>query len=377
VREGWRKTTVGEILKLEYGKPLPPTRRKRDGRFPVYGANGEIDRTNDFYYDKPSIIVGRKGSAGELNLTEGRFWALDVTYFVTHDGASTDLRFLYHLLTRLNLPALARGIKPGINRNDVYAKQILVPPLAEQKHIVAFLDQAFEGIEAAKANTEQSALNANELFNSYLDARVSELEHERSAIPLVDLCEADRLITYGVIKLGRHVPQGVPCLRTSNVRRLRVETEGMKVIAPALSDEYSRTILKGGEVLVNVRGTLGGVAVVSKEMEGWNVSREVAVVPVDQGRLNPTFASYVIASGVSQEWLGRMKKGATYVGINIEDLRRLPMPVASKSEQARFVADVQAVAEKAEGLQENYKKKLHSLRALRASYLDKAFNAER
>jgi len=65
------------------------------------------------------------------------------------------------------------------------------------------------------------------------------------------------------------------------------------------------------------------------------------------------------------------------IRVNIEDLRRLPMPVASKSEQARFVADVQAVAEKAEGLQENYKKKLHSLRALRASYLDKAFNAER
>ena len=55
----------------------------------------------------------------------------------------------------------------------------------------------------------------------------------------------------------------------------------MKRITPALSAEYSRTILKGGEVLVNVRGTLGGVAVVGAEMAGWNVSREVAVVPVD------------------------------------------------------------------------------------------------
>ena len=56
--------------------------------------------------------------------------------------------------------------------------------------------------------------------------------------------------------------------------------DGMKRIAPSLSAEYSRTILKGGEVLVNVRGTLGGVAVVAPEMAGWNVSREVAVVPV-------------------------------------------------------------------------------------------------
>ena len=107
------------------------------------------------------------------------------------------------------------------------------------------------------------------------------------------------MITYGVIKLGEEVADGVPCLRTSNVRWLRIETEGMKRIAPTLSSEYSRTILKGGEVLVNVRGTLGGVAVARPEMAGWNVSREVAVVPVNSSRVNPAFLSFLIGSGTS------------------------------------------------------------------------------
>ena len=253
---------------------------------------------------------------------------------------------------------------------------IRIPPVAEQKRIIGILDQAFEAIDSANANAEKNLQNAQVLFDSYLDMRVSRMDHERPAIPLVELCEASRLITYGVIKLGAHVPKGIPCLRTSNVRRLRIETDGMKVIAPALSAEYSRTILRGGEVLVNVRGTLGGVAVVPEEMEGWNVSREVAVVPVAKSRINPTFAAYVIASGASQEWLGTMKKGATYVGINIEDLRRLPMPLPSETEQAKLVADVLAVAEEADRLQENNKKKLHSLQDLRASCLDRAFNGE-
>lgn len=59
--------SIGEILQLKYGKPLNAHERKPNGCFPVYGANGEKDRTDKFYHDKPSIIVGRKGSAGEIN----------------------------------------------------------------------------------------------------------------------------------------------------------------------------------------------------------------------------------------------------------------------------------------------------------------------
>src|SRR5262249_52298115 len=103
------------------------------------------------------------------------------------------------------------------------------------------------------------------------------------------LCEPRRVITYGVIKLGNEVDGGVPCLRTSNVRWLRVETSGMKRISKSLSEEFGRTVLRGGEVLVNVRGTLGGVAIASPEMAGWNVSREVAVVPVDASKADPMF----------------------------------------------------------------------------------------
>ena len=68
----WQKKSVGEILKLEYGKPLDKAYRKLSGQFPVYGANGEKSRTDKFYHDKPSIIVGRKGSAGEINITRAK-----------------------------------------------------------------------------------------------------------------------------------------------------------------------------------------------------------------------------------------------------------------------------------------------------------------
>jgi len=166
----WKERCVGDILKLEYGKPLDESDRKENGRYPVYGANGEKARSDKYYFDKPSIVVGRKGSAGELNFTEEKFWPLDVTYFVTYDKHDYDLRFLYLLLLTLNLPSLARGVKPGINRNEVYEKVVKVPStLLEQQQIIAKLDrlhkvtQLLESLYKQKLEVlgefEQSLLN--------------------------------------------------------------------------------------------------------------------------------------------------------------------------------------------------------------------------
>jgi type I restriction enzyme S subunit len=127
---------LSEIIRLEYGKGLKECDRDLNGTYGVYGANGIKSKTNRFLYNKPSIVVGRKGSAGELTIVTEKFWALDVTYYVIHDDKKTDLYFLYYALKNLNIPSLAKGIKPGINRNHVYNLLITIPNINEQKLIV-------------------------------------------------------------------------------------------------------------------------------------------------------------------------------------------------------------------------------------------------
>jgi type I restriction enzyme S subunit len=129
MNKDWKIKKIGQILKLEYGKPLPKAKRSPKGLYPVYGANGEKDRSDLFFFDKKSIIVGRKGSAGALKLTEEKFWPLDVTYFVSFNENEHDLLFLYYLLESLNLPKFAKGVKPGINRNEIYDIEVSVPSL--------------------------------------------------------------------------------------------------------------------------------------------------------------------------------------------------------------------------------------------------------
>jgi type I restriction enzyme S subunit len=278
---------------------------------------------------------------------------------------------------RDDIHALGTGSTfPNVSGAILDGLKVPVPPLPEQQRIVGILDEAFDAIATAKANAEKNLQNARALFESHLQAVFTQRGDGWAEKPLASLCDPMRAITYGVIKLGGEVLDGVPCLRTSNVRWLRIDTEGIKRIAPSLSAEFARTVLRGGEVLVNVRGTLGGVAVTTPEMVGWNISREVAVVPVEPSSVNPEFLTYWIGAGVSQDWLGGVKKGAAYVGINIEDLRLLPVKVPEPAKQLDVVRHLNSLRNETLCLESNYRQKLEGLEALKKSLLRQAFNGE-
>lgn len=289
------------------------------------------------------------------------------------------------------IDAMKTGInESGLNLTHDRFRQlpVRVPPLAEQEEIAAKLGELLTKVDTIKARLNAIPVLLKRFRQSVLAAAVSgrltegwrnQREIASETWPRVELqqvCEKHRLITYGVIKLGKEVRDGTPCLRTSNVRRLRFELDGLKKIDPNLSAEYSRTVLRGGEVLVNVRGTLGGVAVVDEDMAGWNVSREVAVVPVDPKKLSPKLLSFWLASDLSQNWLGRVKKGVAYVGINIKDLKTLPVGLPTDEEQAEIVRRVDQLFAFADQIEKRVQAAHNRVNRLTPSILAKAFRGE-
>ena len=147
------KSLEGESLRLgnactfEYGKPLDQQFRKSEGEFKAYGANGPISSSTKYLVEGPCIIVGRKGSAGEITYVMESVWPLDVTYYVKHDKSKSDLRYLFYLLKSLDLKQFVRGVKPGLNRNDAYNLLITLPSLARQREIALMLDAVNKEVE--------------------------------------------------------------------------------------------------------------------------------------------------------------------------------------------------------------------------------------
>jgi type I restriction enzyme S subunit len=378
MKAAWTVKPLGSLCRIKTGKK-DVNQGNPEGKYPFFTCAATHTFSDTYSFDTEALLVAGNGDVGQVSYYKGKFEAYQRTY-VLSDFVSVVPRFLYLILDGKLKDTVSKqklgNTMPYIKMGMLTNFPVPVPPLAEQQRIVGVLDEAFEGVATAKANAEKNLWNARAIFESHLHTLFTKRGAGWVEKPLAELCDSTRVITYGVIKLGDEVLGGVPCLRTSNVRWLHLDTEGIKRIAPSLSSEYSRTILRGGEVLVNVRGTLGGVAVVQSEMAGWNVSREVAVVPVDPSRVNPEFLSYMIGSSVSQEWLGGVKKGAAYVGINIEDLRLLPVIAPKVSRQLEIVHHLQTLEAVTQRLASIYQKKLDALEALKKSLLHQAFSGE-
>ena len=382
MKNGWQEKSIGEILRLEYGKPLDEADRKPDGRFPVYGANGEKDRTDKFYFDKPSIIVGRKGSAGEINLTEKKFWPLDVTYFVEFDERQYDLQFLYYLLMTLELPKLAKGVKPGINRNEVYSQVVRVPILPEQRRIVGILDEAFDGIATTKANAERNLQNARALFESYQQTVFTKrgegwVERQLGDDSLLKIIDGDRGVNYPKAA-DFHDDDHCLFLNTKNVRPDGFNFDSTMFITAEKDGQLRKGKLKRNDVVLTTRGTIGNVGLYSEEVpfDDIRINSGMLIFRPNKCSLSPSFLFEVLRSEIVKEQIRKYTTGAAQPQLPIKTLVNFTIPVPKLEEQGVLVAQIRAFEPETQRLESLYRQKLAAFDALKKSLLDRAFNGQ-
>src|SRR5438132_11900061 len=119
--EGWTRMRLGELLQLKYGTSLPEAARL-GGNVPVVGSAGVVGAHSTASVKGPGIVVGRKGSIGDVTWMANDFWPIDTTYYVDPVDGKCDLRWAFQLLQTLNLPGLNRATGvPGLSRDEVHA----------------------------------------------------------------------------------------------------------------------------------------------------------------------------------------------------------------------------------------------------------------
>jgi type I restriction enzyme S subunit len=145
VPESWEWVRLGEVINLNYGKGIDKKDRIERGEVPIYGANGVLGYCNKPLINGGCIIIGRKGSAGAVNYIDGACWPSDVTYYIKFNELKAYTSYYcYQLLKSLNLETIAKGIKPGLNKNEVYSIIIPLLPIKEQIEIVNRVDRLMD-----------------------------------------------------------------------------------------------------------------------------------------------------------------------------------------------------------------------------------------
>ncbi len=173
--KGWSTKNLGNICTITTGK-LNANAAVENGMYPFFTCSIKIFSINHFAFDCEAILLAGNNAVGDFNVKhyQGKFNAYQRTYVITINQEDEIIyKYLYlqieNKLKYLKSQSVGTGtrfIKLGIIKN----LKIPIPPLPEQQEIVEILDNTFEGIDRAIANTEKNLANARELFESYLNA---------------------------------------------------------------------------------------------------------------------------------------------------------------------------------------------------------------
>ncbi|MHB8580410.1 MAG: restriction endonuclease subunit S [Ignavibacteriaceae bacterium] len=162
----WSWVKLGDVCEFVYGKGLIKTNRNGTGKFPVYGSNGIVGFHDEYLVEGPCLIVGRKGAAGEIHLSNKNCWPIDTTYYIKKNEKFS-LTYLYFVLKKIRLDFLDKSTAiPGLNRNDAYKLTIPLPPLSVQKKIVEKIEQLFSELDSGVVSLKK----AKEQIKTYRQA---------------------------------------------------------------------------------------------------------------------------------------------------------------------------------------------------------------
>ena len=392
MKTGWEKKKLGDVCEFEGGSQPPKSEfiyEEKPGyvRFLQIRDFGSDKNITYIRHSKKNrlctendILIGRYGASVGKILT-GKAGAYNVALMKTIPNLGVlDQSWFYHFLVsdEFQTPLLNvadRSAQAGFSKEDIYNFPVPVPPLPEQQRIVAILDEAFAGLTTAKANAEKNLQNARALFESHLQSVFTHRGPEWVEKKLEEVADDNCTLSYGIVQPGEEYAEGMPIVRPTDLSTKVIRLGGLKRINPKLANGYKRTTLRGGELLLCVRGSTGVVSIAAPELAGANVTRGIVPIRFNQ-LLKPEFGFYLLNSESVQSQIRAKTYGTALMQINIRDLRVLSLSIPPLKDQAMIAENLDALSDETQRLATLYKQKLTALESLKQSLLQKAFTGE-
>ena len=302
--------------------------------------------------------------------------------------------------------------------------KIPLPPLPEQKRIVAILDEVFAGITKAVANAEKNLANARELWESYFDLGVfreltkgwrqenSESESAKDMLlraiarrddmrgnvgrrkepkpPIVatEIAIPDTWVWASPEQLSTHIvdcphstpkwaDEGLVCIRTTNFKAGYLDLSSVRYVSEATyTERIKRLEPKPGDVLYSREGGILGIACTFSHGLKACLGQRMMLFRLDNNAVYPLYFASVLNAPYILEIVNRLTAGAAAPHINIRDIRTFPIPLPPFSEQQQIVTILDTAWKLIQHLESIYQKKLTALAELKQSILQKAFAGE-
>ncbi|MDE8350011.1 MAG: restriction endonuclease subunit S [Acidocella sp.] len=325
------------------------------------------------------ILIGRYGASVGQILT-GKAGAYNVALMkAMPDTSIIARRYFYHYLNSVDFQIRLMGVadrsaQNGFSKEDIANFPVLVPPIPEQKRIVAILDEAFAGIAAATANAEKNLTNARELFDGCLDEAFSETKTGRKLATLTELTTD--------ITDGDHMPPpksltGVPFITISNIHKGTNAidfSDTFKVPRAYFDNLKPNKRPQLGDVLYTVTGSFG-IPVIVQDSTEFCFQRHIGLVRPKKG-VNSKWLYYALLSPPAFKQAADGATGTAQKTVSLKVLRSLQLPDIPLVEQVAMASRLDALYARTKSLESVYTEKLASILELKRALLQKAFSGE-
>jgi type I restriction-modification system specificity determinant protein len=130
---------LSELAQIKYGKNQSKVENP-NGKYPIYGTGGLMSYTDEFLYDKPSVLIGRKGTIGKVRYMETPFWTVDTLFYTVVNDEIINPKYLYYKLSQIDLNEYNEGTTiPSLRTDTLNRIELDIQDRDTQERIVKII----------------------------------------------------------------------------------------------------------------------------------------------------------------------------------------------------------------------------------------------
>ena len=374
MKQGWESKKLGDVCEIYQPTTISKKMMILDGEYPVFGANGIIGRYDKYNHDNPELLVTCRGATcGTVNISLPNSWINGNAMVIRPktDGLRRDF-LTYFFKGAVDLSSVITGsAQPQITRTSLNPVLVPIPPLEEQKQIVAKLDLCFEAIDKAKANAVKNLENAKELFQSKLNDIFSQKGEGWVEKKLLDVCSLKSGTT-----IAKSLEKGSGDIAYIKVADMNIEENLFSITTSSryldFKDINKRNIFPIGTVIFPKRG--GAIATNKKRITN---------IPIcaDLNTMGAMASDQIVPEYLHYYFLGfnllDIANGTTILQINNYSFDNLKISLPIEYERQKDIVNLLSkLKEQTQSLESKYQQELNSLEELKKSILQEAFEGE-
>lgn len=376
IPEGWAVEKIGDVAEKTKGsKPDTIYEEPDQDRLPyltISASKGEVSQwaqadDGKRVSSEDILIVWDGASSGTVFKSTDGVIGSTLASLTFDDSVDSDYAyyFLSHSEDRISTLGEGTGIS-HVPRDFMEIFEVLKPPLPEQRRIADILSTIDEQIQQTDGTVTKTQELKHGVLNELIPRGIDEQNKIRSSpekdpeayeevrrcnIPskwsvssLQDICDED--VTYGIVQAGPHVEDGVPYIKTGDMTNGELNVEDLSRTSEEIAEDYSRSEIQTGELVITIRATVGDVKQVPPELDGANLTQGTARISPDDS-INNRYLLWAIRSNLVQSLIDARTKGSTFNEITLGTLRKVPIPHPKNlDEQMRIAEKIDSIENK-------------------------------